>query len=102
MVGSNTFLGVNGFHDAPRLFRKGYSSGGVGLLMAAAVGGDDAVDLNCNWYGNLFNRDVFVNAFRNKENRFDVEAGYSHALFDQVLDLRLKLMGYQYDMGNPV
>ena len=40
--------------------------------MAATVGGDDAVDVNFNWYGNLFNRDVLVNAFRNKGNSFDV------------------------------
>jgi hypothetical protein len=102
MLGSNTFLGVNGFYDTSRLYNKWYSSGGVGLEMAANVGGDDAVDLNFNWYGNLFNRDVLVNAFRNKGNSFDVEAGYSHALFNQALDLRLKATGYQFNMGTAV
>ena len=58
--------------------------------------------MNFNWYGNLFNRDVLINAFRNQGNSFDVEAGYSHALFDQSLDLRLKLAGYQFDVGDKV
>lgn len=70
--------------------------------MAAMVGGEDAIDLNFNWYGNLFNRNVLVNALRNKGNGFDVKAGYSHAMFDHALDLRLKLAGYQFDVRNPV
>ena len=102
MLGANTLVGVNGFYDTSRLFNKWYSSGGVGLEFAANVAGDDAIDLNFNWYGNLFNRDVLVNAFRNKGNSFDVEAGYSHALFDHAMDLRLKVAGYQFDVGQPV
>jgi hypothetical protein len=102
MLDANTMLGVNGFYDTSRLFKKWYSSGGVGLEMAANIAGDDAIDLNFNWYGNLFSRDVLVNAFRNKGNSFDVEAGYSHALFDQALDLRLKVIGYQFDIGEAV
>lgn len=102
MLGANTLLGVNGFYDTSRLFNKWYSSGGVGLEMAANVAGDDAIDLNFNWYGNLFNRDVLVNAFRNKGNSFDVEAGYSHAMFNRALDLRLKVIGYQFDIGTAV
>jgi hypothetical protein len=101
-LGEGTLLGVNGFYDASRLYNRWYSSGGVGLEMAATVGGDDAVDVNFNWYGNLFSREVLVNAFRNKGNSFDVEAGYSHALFDHAIDLRLKLVGYQFDVGTPV
>jgi hypothetical protein len=102
MLSANSLLGVNGFYDASRLYNRWYSSGGVGLEYAANVAGDDAVDLNLNWYGNLFNRDVLVNAFRNKGNSFDLEAGYSHALFDHALDLRLKLVGYQFDIGDKV
>jgi hypothetical protein len=102
MLRGSTFFGVNGFYDASHLFNKWYSSGGVGLEMAAEVSGDDAVDLNFNWYGNLFNRDVLVNAFRNKGNTFDFEAGYSHALLNQAMDLRLKAIGYQFDVGNKV
>jgi hypothetical protein len=102
MLGEGTLLGVNGFYDASRLFNKWYSSGGVGLEMAATVGGDDAVDVNFNWYGNLFNKDVLVNAFRNQGGSYDIEAGYSHALFDHALDLRLKVAGYQFDVGQKV
>jgi hypothetical protein len=102
MLSEGTFLGGNGFYDTSRIFNKWYSSGGVGLEMAATVGGDDAVDLNVNWYGNLFNKDVLVNAFRNKGNSFDVEAGYSHALFDRALNLRLKVAGYQFDAGQRI
>jgi hypothetical protein len=98
----NTLVGVNGFYDLSRLYNRWYSSGGVGLEMAANVAGDDAIDLNFNWYGNLFNRDALVNIFRNKGNSFDLEAGYSHALFDRAMDLRLKFAGYQFDVGNPV
>ena len=101
-VRQDTLVGVNGFYDTSRLFNKWYSSGGVGLEFAANIAGDDAVDLNFNWYGNLFNRDVLVNAFRNKGNSFDVEAGYSHALFDHAMDLWLKLIGYQFDVGDKV
>jgi hypothetical protein len=102
MLGTNTLVGVNGFYDSSRLFKNWYSSGGVGLEFAANVAGDDAIDLNFNWYGNLFNRDVLVNAFRNKGNSFDVEAGYSHALLNRSMDLRLKLIGYQFDIGTAV
>ena len=102
MLGANAFFGVNGFYDASRLFDTWYSSGGLGLEFAANLAGDDAIDLNFNWYGNLFNRDVLVNAFRNKGNSLDLEAGYSHALFNQALDLRLKLAGYQFDVRDKV
>jgi hypothetical protein len=102
MLSVNSLVGVNGFYDASRLYSTWYSSGGLGLEYAANVAGDDAVDFNLNWYGNLFNRDVLVNAFRNKGNSFDLEAGYSHALFDHALDLRLKLVGYQSDIGDKV
>jgi hypothetical protein len=102
MLGDGMMLGANGFYDASRLYNRWYSSGGIGLEMAATVGGDDAVDVSFNWYGNLFNKDVLVNAFRNHGGSFDVEAGYSHALFDHALDLRLKFAGYQFDVGNHV
>jgi hypothetical protein len=102
MLGANTFLGVNGFYDTSRLYNRWYSSSGVGLEFAAMTGEDDAVDLNFNWYGNLFNRDVLVNAFRNNGGNFDLEAGYSHALFNHALDLRFKFAGYQFSVGNPV
>lgn len=100
--GNNLLLGANGFYDTSRLFNQWYTSGGLGLEMVENVSGDDAIDLNLNWYGNLFSRDLLVNAFRNKGNSYDLEAGYSHALFNQTLDLRLKLAGYQFDVGQNV
>lgn len=102
LLSTNSLLGVNGFYDTSRLFNKWYSSGGVGLEIASIIAGDDTFDLNLNWYGNLFNRDVLVNTFRNKGNSFDVEIGYSHSLLDQALDLRLKAVGYQFDTGTPI
>jgi hypothetical protein len=99
---NKTLLGVNAFYDSSRLFDTWYSSGGLGLEMAAIVAGDDAIDLNFNWYGNLFSLDGIINAFRNKGNSFDVETGYSHGLPDRSMDLRLKLVAYQFDIGTPV
>lgn len=97
-----TLVGLNGFYDTSRLFGSWYSSGGLGLEMAAITPGDGAIDLNVNWYGNLFTRDGLINAFRNKGGSYDIEAGYSHPLFNQALDLRFKLTGYQFDIGNNV
>jgi Inverse autotransporter, beta-domain len=102
MLCANALLGVNGFYDTSHLFNKWYSSGGIGLEMAANIAGDDAFDLNFNWYGNLFKWNGLVNAFRNKGNSFDVEAGYSHAIFNRSLDLRFKIVGYQFDIGDTV
>jgi Inverse autotransporter, beta-domain len=102
MLGESTLLGVNGFYDASRLFNNWYSSGGIGLEMAALLGGDSALDLNVNWYGNLFTRDGLINAFRNRGGSYDVEVGYSQSLFNQAVDLRLKATGYQFDIGSAV
>jgi len=102
MLGDNALLGANAFYDSSRLFNRWYSSGGLGVEMAAIVGADDALDVNFNWYGNLFSRTGFVNAFRNQGGSFDVEAGYSHALFDHTLDLRVQVAGYQFDIGQKV
>ena len=70
--------------------------------MAANVGASDAFDLNANWYGNIFSSTDILNAFRNKGGSYDIEAGYSHALFNSDYDLRLKAAGYQFDTGNSV
>jgi hypothetical protein len=45
---------------------------------------------------------MLADAFKAKGNSFDVEAGYSHALFNHAVDLRLKLIGYQFDTWTPV
>jgi len=102
MLGGGTLVGVNGFYDASRLFNTWYLSGGVGLEWAALLCGDAAIDLNVNWYGNLFTRDGLINAFRNRGGSYDIEAGYSQSLFNQAVDLRLKATGYQFDIGSTV
>jgi Inverse autotransporter, beta-domain len=44
----NTLLGMNGFYDTSHLFNKWFSSGGIGLEMAANNPGyDNLVNLDC-------------------------------------------------------
>jgi hypothetical protein len=95
----DTLLGVNAFYDTSRLGRTWYSSGGIGFEMAALTGGHDALDLNFNWYGKLFNGAVIRNAFRYGPSNFDFQAGYSHELWDGGPDLRLSATGYKFDIG---
>jgi len=102
MLADQFLVGVNGFYDTSRLYNKWYPSGSIGLELAFNVGTNDAVDLNANWYGNIFSSTDIINAFRNHGGSYDIEAGYSHALFDNSLDLRLKFTGYQFDIGNSV
>jgi hypothetical protein len=102
ILADKLLVGVNGFYDTSRLFNKWYSSGSVGLEMAANVGNSDAFDLNANWYGDIFSSTYIINAFRNQGSSYDLEAGYSHALFDSQYDLRLKLAGYQFNTGTNV
>jgi hypothetical protein len=96
---SSVLLGANGFYDASRLGEKWYSSGGLGLQMAALIPGGDAVDLNFNWYGKLFNSNVIRNAFRFGPSNYDFQAGYSHELWNGGPDLRLSATGYMFDIG---
>lgn len=102
LLNKGFLLGVNGFYDGSSIFGKWYSSGGVGLEMAGLIAGDSAFDLNFNYYGNLFSRADFVNAFRQNNASFDLEAAYSQSLFNQAYDLRLKLAGYRFYAGKPV
>ncbi len=102
ILSDKLLVGINGFYDTSRLFNNWYSSGGAGLEMAANVGTNDAFDLNANWYGNIFSSTDILNAFRNKGGSYDIEAGYSHALFNSEYDLRLKATGYQFDTGSSV
>jgi hypothetical protein len=99
IVSNQLLVGINGFYDTSRLFNNWYSSGSFGLEMAANMGSSDAVDLNANWYGDLFASNSILNAFRNQGSSYDVEAGYSHAMFDSALDLRVKAAGYQFNTG---
>jgi hypothetical protein len=98
----DTLLGVNAFYDTARLGGAWYSSGSVGFEMAALLASHDALDLNFNWYGKLFNGVVIRNAFRYGPSHFDFQAGYSHELWAGGPDLRLSATGYKFDIGNSV
>jgi hypothetical protein len=98
----DTLLGVNAFYDTSRLGQTWYSSGSVGFEMATLAAGLDALDLNFNWYGKLFNGAVIRNAFRYGPSNFDFQVGYSHELWDRGPDLRLSATGYKFDIGNSV
>jgi hypothetical protein len=95
-------VGVNGFYDGSSWGGPWYSSGGIGLEMAAIVRNCDAADFHFNWYGLLFNKDVIVNAFRSGQCNYDFELGYSHELQSIGTDLRLKMTGYRFDVGKGV
>jgi hypothetical protein len=98
----DTLLGVNAFYDTSRLGRTWYSSGSIGFEMAALTGDHDALDLNFNWYGKLFNGAVIRNAFRYGPSNFDFQLGYSRELWNGGPDLRLSATGYKFDIGNSV
>jgi hypothetical protein len=94
-------LGANGFYDASRLGGRWYGSGGIGLEMVSLLPGDDMLDLNFNYYGNLFRgRSSLFNAFRNGPSNFDFEAGWSHEMYYGGPDLRLKIRAYRFDTGS--
>ena len=69
-----------------------------------------AVDLNFNYYsdsyvgydsrGSVFPTFNLFGAIANGTGNYDFEAGVSQPLFNRAYDLRLKLAGYEYDMGN--
>ncbi len=97
-----SFLGVNGFSDNAYLGRQWFSSAGVGAEFYAITPGDGLIDLSLNYYGNLWLKQEYVNAFRNGPANCDVEVGYSHPLLDRALDLRLHTAWYQFDTGTRV
>jgi len=101
-ISADSIIGVNAFCDATKVQDRWYSSGGLGLELLSLLPGDGLLDLNLNYYGNLFSGSNFVNVFRNGTGNFDIEAGYSQPLFNQALDLRLKAVGYQFDVGQKV
>jgi hypothetical protein len=101
-IGRDSIVGVNAFFDASKVYNRWYSSGGLGLEFLSRLPGDGLLDLNFNYYGNLFSGTDFANAFRYGAGNFDIEAGYSQPLFDQALDLRFKAVGYQFDVGQKV
>jgi hypothetical protein len=100
IFGDNLLLGVNAFGDTTKLADQWYGSGGVGFEMAALGAGNDLVELNFNFYGDLFQgRNSIVNAFRNGPRNYDASVAYSVQLGAEGPDLRLKLTGYRFDIG---
>ena len=99
---NSTLVGINGFYDTSRLGGTWYSSGSAGLEMAALLPGNDAIDLNFNWYGRLFDSNVIRNAFRFGPSNYDFQAGYSHELWNRGPDLRLSATGYMFNIGTSV
>jgi hypothetical protein len=102
ILAERAMVGVNAFSDSARLQKRWYSSGSVGFELASLLPGDDALDLNFNFYGELFNLGLVSDLFRNGPSNFDVELGYSHELGDYGPDLRLNLTGYRFTVGTRV
>lgn len=102
MLGSRALVGLNGFFDTSKLYGNWYSSGSAGVEMAAEIAGNDAIDLNFNWYGRLFNSAVLSNAFRYGPSNYDFQVGYSHELYNGGPDLRLSATGYKFQAGSNV
>lgn len=101
IIGDTRYVGVNAFYDTTRLAGNWYSSGGLGLEMWGNLAGSDTIDLSFNYYGDLFiGPNNIVDAFRRGKGNYDIEAGYSHPLLDESLELRLKLRGYAFDSGD--
>lgn len=110
LVGNDLLIGFNGFYDSTRLVGNWYSAGGFGLLLAANGPGDSMVDLNANYYSNTFGNydsrgSLFptfnvIDSVKSGGGSYDFEAGYSQALFDREYDLRLKVNGYQFLVGD--
>lgn len=102
ILNENTLLGVNGFFDSAELGGKWYPSGGVGFELAVLLPGNDAVDLEFNWYGNLFSSVELINVFRLGPDNYDFQAGYSHEVWGGGPDLRLSATGYRFGAGSNV
>jgi hypothetical protein len=96
----NALIGVNGFYDTTRLTGQWFASGGLGCEAAWLLADSDALDMNFNWYGKLFNSFEWINAFRYGPSNYDFEVGYSHEVWDGGPDLRLKIKGYHFDVGS--
>jgi hypothetical protein len=97
-----SILGFNAFYDTSNVHDQWYSSGGIGLEWFSRLPGNGLIDVEFNYYGKLFARDTFVNTFRHGPSNFDVEVGYSQPVLQQAIDLRAKVVGYQFDVGHKV
>ncbi|MGC8657444.1 MAG: hypothetical protein ACP5U1_00045 [Desulfomonilaceae bacterium] len=110
LFGNRALLGVYGFYDSTRLSGSWKSAASVGAQIAANGPGESAVDLNVNYYsdsyigydsrGSVFPTFNLFGAIAHGEGNYDLEAGLSQPIFNQAYDLRIKLAGYRYDLGN--
>ena len=98
----STLIGANCFYDATRFADQWFSSGGAGFEIAALLPGNDALDMNFNWYGDLIKGDFVVNEGSDGRSNFDLQVGYSHQLFHDGPDLRLYGTAYKFDVGGGV
>jgi hypothetical protein len=102
MLTKKSLVGVNCFYDVTRYANQWLSSAGAGFQITTLLPGHDALDLNCNWYGDVSDIDLLVNDFRDGLANFDVQVGYSHQLFSGGPDLRLSGTAYKFDDGSGV
>lgn len=103
IVADRVLAGMNFFYDSAKGYSKWYQSGSLGFEMAANVGISSAIDFNANWYyGDLFSSTEPSNMFKKTGSNYDLMAGYSMALLNEALDLRLKAAMYNFDVGNNV
>ncbi len=102
IIHENLFVGINGFFDTAKIDTIWYQSGSAGLEMAELIRDFDVIDLNFNCYGRLFEGSLLRNAFRYGPSNFDVETGYSHQVWENGPDLRLKFAAYKQDIGESV
>jgi hypothetical protein len=97
---ASTLVGFNSFFDSTRIFNEWRSSWGWGVEFCALFPYDSAIDFHFNQYGNVFRGSPFLDAFRAEGTSIDFGGGYSLALFDERLDLRLGVDGYRFVFGN--
>lgn len=79
-----------------------FSSGSLGIEMAKELRNNDAIDLNFNWYGQLFNSPDVISTFSHGPSNFDFQLGYSHELWDGGPDLRLNSTGYKFQTNSDI
>ncbi len=109
-LNENVLVGAYGFFDTTRLSGSWKSAGSIGFQAAMNGPGDSAVDLSFNYYsdsyigydsrGSVFPTFNMFGAIAEGRGNYDFEAGASQPLFNRSYDLRVKMAGYQYDMGN--
>ena len=103
IVSDRVLAGANFFYDTVKGYNKWHQSGSVGLEMSANIGASSAIDFNTNYYyGDLFSSTEIGASFRKNGSNYDIMAGYSMALLNEALDLRLKAAMYNFDVGNNV